>query len=251
MSLGCRQVSIQVAGRRLISELTFQIEPGQCWAMLGQNGAGKTSLLHTLAGLRPADGGEVALDGKPLAARKSREIARRVGMLFQDESADYWGSTLEFVLLGRFPHRDTDSEARQRAHRSLARLDLAGHADQPYRTLSGGERQRARIVQLLLQDPTFLLLDEPLNHLDLRHLAAVMEMLKSLATAGKAVLMTLHDPLIAARYCERAVLLYDAGRAESGYASEMLTRQKLEALYQCRLEPLDGSGVQAFFPSPR
>jgi len=93
-----------------------------------------------------------------------------------------------------------------------------------------------RIAQLLVQDPEVLLLDEPLSHLDLRHQVQVMEILSAAASAGKAVMMALHQPSLAARYCGHAVLLYDAGRSSAGSCGDMLTQPRLEALYRCRLE---------------
>ena len=133
-----------------------------------------------------------------------------------------------------------------RAGFSVHRVDLADRAAQDYRTLSGGERQRARIAQVLLQDADILLLDEPLQHLDLRHQAQAMRTFSRCASGGKTVLAALHEPGHAARYCGFAVLLYDAGRASPGRSSEMLTQANLEALYQC---PLEAAGTRSFLPS--
>jgi iron complex transport system ATP-binding protein len=238
--LETRNVTLRAGGRELVSGLDLALAPGQCWALLGPNGAGKTSLVLALAGLRPPRAGVVALAGRPLSAWRRAELARRIGVLLQDDTSEFWGSTLEYVRLGRYPHagapwgRDPDADALARGW--LARLELGGHADQPYATLSGGERQRARIAQLLVQDPALVLLDEPLSHLDLRHQVQVMEILAERARRGGAVLMALHQPSLAARYCDHAVLLYDAGRSSAGTCAEMLTPTRLEALYQCRLE---------------
>ena len=238
--LGARAIGIRVGGRTLVEGLDLEVRPGETWALLGPNGAGKSSLVLALAGLRPLQHGDVALEGRPLAAWPRSELARRIGILLQDDTSEFWGSALEYVRLGRYPHsgapwgRDAEGDARARGW--LERLDLAGHAAQDYATLSGGERQRARIAQLLVQDPALLLLDEPLGHLDLRHQVQVMELLAERARSGKAVLMALHQPSLAARYCDHAVLLYDAGRSSAGPCADMLTRSRLETLYRCRLE---------------
>jgi iron complex transport system ATP-binding protein len=242
--LEARNVTVRAGGRELVSGLDLVLEPGQCWALLGPNGAGKSSLLFALAGLRPAGAGAVTLSGKPLSGWRRGELARRVGILLQDDTPEFWGSALEYARLGRYPHagapwdRDADGDASARGW--LARLDLAGRADQAYATLSGGERQRARIAQLLVQDPALLLLDEPLSHLDLRHQVQVMEILAGRARGGGTVLMALHQPSLAARYCDHAVLLYDAGRSSAGTCADMLTRSRLEALYRC---PLESAGL--------
>jgi iron complex transport system ATP-binding protein len=248
--LKARGLHLSIAGRELVRALELCLAPGECWALLGRNGAGKTSLILALAGLRAAQGGTVELDGKPLAARPRAELARRIAVLLQDEASDFWGSVLDYVLLGRYPRSKSawghDAEGIESARRWLAEFDLAGHADQPYRSLSGGERQRARIAQVLLQDADVLLLDEPLQHLDLRHQAQVMRTLSALAASGRTVLAALHEPGHAAKHCPFSLLLYDAGRASLGRSSDMLTQANLEALYQCRL---DAAGTRSFLPT--
>jgi iron complex transport system ATP-binding protein len=243
-------LDVTVGGRDLVRALDLSLAPGQCWALLGRNGAGKTSLILALAGLRAPLSGTITLGGVPLPAMKRGEIARRIGALLQDEDTDFWGSVLDYVLLGCYPRsrsawgRDAGNVAR--ARHWLAELDLADRAAQSYRTLSGGERQRARIAQLLVQDAEILLLDEPLQHLDLRHQAQVMRTLSASASGGKAVLMALHEPGYAARHCGFSVLLYDAGRTSLGRSSDMLTQANLETLYHCRLET---TGAQNYLPA--
>jgi iron complex transport system ATP-binding protein len=248
--LEARGLDLTAGGRELVRGLDLSLAPGQCWALLGRNGAGKTSLVLALAGLRAPLAGAITLDGVRLGALKRGEIARRIGVLLQDEDTDFWGSALDYVLLGGYPAsksawgRDAGNAARARYW--LAELDLADRAEQAYRTLSGGERQRARIAQLLVQDAGVLLLDEPLQHLDLRHQAQVMRTLSACASGGKTVLMALHEPGHAARHCGFSVLLYDAGRTSLGRSSDMLTQANLEALYHCRLET---AGAQGYLPA--
>jgi iron complex transport system ATP-binding protein len=248
--LAALQLTINVPGRTLVDALDLTIKPGECWALLGPNGAGKTSVLHALAGLRAADRGSVLLDHAPLNRQPRAEVARRLGVLLQEEPDSFWGTTLEYVMLGRLPHATglfaRDPAGESAAHAALNEIDLAPHAMQPYRTLSGGERQRARLAQLLVQAPQFWLLDEPLAHLDLKHQLAVMQLAARLARSGRGVMMALHEPTWAARFCAHALLLYDRGRSRQGPAQEVLTQEHLEALYRCRLEPV-GDGAAPFF----
>jgi iron complex transport system ATP-binding protein len=243
-------LTVSAGGNELVRALDLSLAPGQCWSLLGRNGAGKTSLILALAGLRAPQAGAVTLAGVPLPRIARSELARRVAVLLQDEESDFWGSVLEYAMLGRYPASrsafERDAEGLERARRCLAELDLAGRETQAWRTLSGGERQRSRIAQLLVQDADILLLDEPLQHLDLRHQAVVMRTLAARASAGKAVLAALHEPGQAALHCAFSVLLYDAGRASLGRSSDMLTQANLEALYQCRLE---AAGARSFLPS--
>jgi iron complex transport system ATP-binding protein len=251
--LAAANLKLAVPGRVLIDGLDLALPPGESWALLGPNGAGKTSLLHALAGLRAPDGGAVTLDGAPLAALGRRAVAQRVGVLLQDETESFWGSTLEYAMLGRLAHAtgllgpDEGVEAAARA--ALDELDLGARAAQPYRTLSGGERQRARLAQLVVQSPQWWLLDEPLAHLDLGHQLAAMELFARLARDGRTVIMALHEPLWAARYCGHALLVYDSGRFRHGPAQDVLTQGHLEALYGCRLAPAAASAVPLLVPT--
>ncbi|MBM3359109.1 MAG: ABC transporter ATP-binding protein [Betaproteobacteria bacterium] len=251
--LSCSALTLAAPGRVLARGLDFTVRPGEVWAVLGANGSGKTTLIHALGGLAPEHAGTVALDGAPLSSLGAHARAARVGILLQQEDAVFWGSVLDYVLLGRFPHASAwlgwqgpDEEA---ARAALAAVGLAEYAARVYSTLSGGERQRARVAQLLAQDPQVLLLDEPLQHLDLRHQVAVLELVGALASArGRCVLMVLHDALWPARFCSHALLLHAGGVVEHGTAREMLTRERLERLYSCPLQEIESKGARFFAP---
>ncbi len=251
--LNSAAVTLSVPGRVLCRDLSFTVAPGQLWAILGANGSGKTTLIHALSGLGRCDRGTVLLNGEPLMAGDSRQRAREIGVLLQQEDAVFWGSVLDYVLLGRFPHARSwlgwSSEDEQAAHAALVEVDLAGFALRSYTTLSGGERQRARIAQILAQAPRLFLLDEPLQHLDLRHQSAVLSLFQRLALEqGRAVMMVLHDTLWPGRFCTHALLLHDDGTVRAGAASEVLDRDSLERLYGCRLQEFDRGTGRYFLP---
>jgi iron complex transport system ATP-binding protein len=250
----CENLTLQVPGRILCPAITFAIEPGQLWAVLGRNGSGKTTLVHALAGLQRHANGGVRLDGAALASRTSRERAREIGVLLQQEDGEFWGSVLEYVLLGRFPHARSwfgwQREDEEGAIAALQAVELTDFAQRRFATLSGGERQRARIAQLLAQAPRIFLLDEPLQHLDLKHQARTLALFRDLALKeARAVAMVLHDALWPGRFCTHALLIHDDGNALAGPASEALTRSNLERLYGCRLEELAHEEGRYFVPN--
>jgi len=237
-------------GRPLVRGLDLRVEVGQVWALLGNNGAGKSTLLHTLAGLRAPQQGIVELDGVALDAFTAVARARRMGLLLQEDLSSFWGTVRDYVLLGRYPHRrslwgwgEADLASAQAA---IAELDLDGRALRPLGALSGGERQRARLAMLLAQAPALLLLDEPLQHLDLRHQREVLGRLRGWAgEGGRAVVMSLHDPWAARRFCDHALLLYDDGTWRAGRADALLDDATLEGLYGCALSGQDAAAQGA------
>ncbi len=227
--LHAANLTLSVPGKTLCRDLSFDVRPGECWAILGCNGSGKTTLLHVLSGLSAAAQGRAELDGKALHDFPRRELARQVGVLLQDEAQGFWGTVLEYVLLGRFPHGDED---RTLARAALQRVGMDAFASRRLTTLSGGERQRVRIAQLLAQAPRLYCLDEPLQHLDLRHQADMMALFRELANQqARAVVMVLHEPWWAARYCSHALLLFEDGHTLGGAAEAVLTPENLEKLY--------------------
>ncbi len=233
--LSCAGLSVAVPGRMLVSDLCLELEPGALVAVLGCNGAGKTLTMHTLAALRPPAAGSLRLAGDPVVALSRPEIARRVGLLLQGNEDTLPTSVLEAALMGCYPHlgllnvETPEHEARARA--ALADLDTAHLAQRCLTTLSGGERRRVLLARVLVQDPQIFLLDEPTNHLDPAHQVMVLSVLSRLADAGKAVVLSMHDPGLAARFASSALLLTGDGRWRYGPARELLRRDALAELY--------------------
>jgi iron complex transport system ATP-binding protein len=234
-ALACRRLSVSVPGRMLVRELDAVLRPGRIVALLGRNGAGKSSLLHVLAGLRPAASGEVELEGRALPQWPRGEFALRVALLPQASDDPFPGSVLESALVGRHPHIDFwqwESEAdRAIARECLAAMDLGGLDDRDVTTLSGGERRRLGIATVLAQAPAFFLLDEPIQQLDPLHQLGVLELFRARADAGACVVMSLHDPGLAARFADEALLLFGDGRWSHGPVAEVLHEQSVAALY--------------------
>ena len=249
-NLTAHGLTIRVSDRLLVRELDLQFHPGELVAILGRNGSGKTLTLHALAGLGTPASGKVLLNGTPLERLGRRTIAREIGILTQDREEGLPSTVLESVLIGRHPHLKPlqwETAADQRiAAACLERLDLGTFAERTLETLSGGEQRRVALAALLAQDPAIFLLDEPTNHLDPHHQIAVLELFRRLASAGRLVIATLHDPTLAARFADRVLLLHGNGRWQAGAVEEVLTARALEELYLTPIVELRSQGRRAF-----
>ena len=239
-----------MAGRRLVAALDLEVAAGELLCVLGANGAGKSLTLHTLAGLRPATPGSVRLCGRALGDWPRRERARRIGLLTQVSEDPFPGTVLEAVLVGRHPHVGLwgwESAADVAVARAaLAACDLADVGERAIDTLSGGERRRVALAAVLAQDPDVLLLDEPQNHLDPHHQLDVLKLLRARADGGRAVVATLHDPSLAARFADQVLLLFGDGRWACGPTATTLTAASLAAIYRVAVEEFVVAGRRVF-----
>ncbi|MFI4914603.1 MAG: ABC transporter ATP-binding protein, partial [Steroidobacterales bacterium] len=206
--------------------------------------------LHALAGLGAAAGGTVWLGPHAMRSLKRRQVARWLGLLPQDREEALSFTALESALIGRHPHlrfwqREGPLDL-QVARQALAHLRLEQCANRLLATLSGGEQRRAAMAALLAQQPRVYLLDEPTNHLDPHHQIEVLELFRTQCAAGAAVIATLHDPTLAERYADRALLLHGDGGWRLGGTAEVLTAAELSALYLTPISEVAANGRRAF-----
>jgi len=243
-------LALRVPGRDLLRQATFAVRAGDVWCVLGANGAGKTLLLHTLAGLRPLDGGAVALAGVPLARWRPADLARERALLPQFSHDAFPLRADEVVVMGRHPYLDRfaweGDDERRRADDALVAMDLVALAARDVTTLSGGERQRVAIASLLVQDAPLMLLDEPVAHLDLRHQLLVLERIAGLARSGHGVVVSLHDLNLAQRVATHVLLFRGDGRAEAGRVDDVMTDAALTAAFACRVARVEAGGRPVF-----
>jgi iron complex transport system ATP-binding protein len=247
-------LDVSVGGHIVCRNLAFSLAAGERLAILGRNGAGKSTLLSVLAGLRSADSGTVELAGSTYTSLGPREAARRRGWLPQRHSDAFASTVLETALIGRHPHLGRwDWESKRDAEIARGALNavgLAGMEGRDVQTLSGGERQRLAIATLLTQAAPLYLLDEPLAHLDLNHQIAVLDLFAAAARDCHAgLIMVLHEPGLADRYCDRALLVHGDGRCELGSCRELLTAERLGELYGHPLREVRAEGRRWFIPA--
>jgi iron complex transport system ATP-binding protein len=251
--LEARQLSVDIGGKTVVDCLNLSLQPGERLAILGRNGAGKSTLLSALAGLRSPRAGAVLLDGEDCALLPPRQAALRRAWLGQFQNDPFGSTVLETALTGRHPHLGRwDWESKrdaELARAALKALGLDGMEARQVHTLSGGERQRLAIATLLTQAAALYLLDEPLSHLDLNHQMAVLELFAGAARdCGAAVVMVLHEPALAHRFCDRALLVYGDGRCEQGTVDDILTAATLSELYGYGLRQIEDRGHRCFIP---
>ena len=251
--LEARQLTVEIGGRRVIDRLDFALQGGERLAILGRNGAGKSTLLATLASLRAPAAGCVLLGGEDAARLLPREAALRRAWLGQFHADPFGSTVLETAMTGRHPHLgrwdwETTRDA-ELARGALAAVGLHGMEERQIHTLSGGERQRLSIATLLTQAAPLYLLDEPLSHLDLSHQMAALELFSATARdCGAGVVMVLHDPALAHRFCDRALLIHGDGRTELGAVDAILTAATLSELYGYALRQIDDDSRRCFIP---
>lgn len=238
--LSCAGVTVSVPGRTLVDKLDLDIRAGEVLAVLGPNGVGKSLTLHTLAGLRPAGSGRVTLDGAELSGLSRHGVAKRIALLPQYVEDVFPATVLDTVMIGRHPHvprfQWETAEDRRIARESLRFVGLDGMRDREIATLSGGERRRLAIAQVLTQGTGIFLLDEPTNHLDPQHQLEVLRIFGRQAANGAAVVSSLHDVNLAARFADKCLLLYGDGRWDLDETRSILTEQRLTELYATAME---------------
>lgn len=252
--LSAHNLTLIAGHKTLVSDLTVAFESGQSWAVLGPNGSGKTTLLTCLAGLRQPDSGEVKFRGKNLTDLPHRQRACEIGMVFQHYDDAFPSTVLDHVMAGRHPHISNSLFApetvkdRQISDDALRQMELTDLAQRSITTLSGGERRRVDIAVLLAQDTPVRILDEPCNHLDLRHQGSVLHHLTRNSSGEKLNIFALHDVNHALNYCDHALLLFDDGSFQAGPIETTAERETLERLYQCRLIEISSANKTMLLP---
>ncbi|MEO7760301.1 MAG: ABC transporter ATP-binding protein [Casimicrobiaceae bacterium] len=246
-------LSAGVTGRTLLRDLSLTVQRGEVWAILGSNGVGKTTLLHTLIGLHRADSGSIALCGRPLADWPVGDAAAVRGFLPQFIHDSFAARVIDMVLMGRHPHLSRwqweGDDDLALAHAALEAVDLLAFAQRDVTTLSGGERQRVAIAALLTQDPLALLLDEPVAHLDLHHQITVLRHLSGLArTRDKAIVMSLHDPNLACRFATHALVMFGDATSRAGPIDTVVDAATLSGAYGHPIAEVAAGGRAVFVP---
>ncbi|WP_210529622.1 iron ABC transporter ATP-binding protein [Rubellimicrobium arenae] len=229
-----RQVSHRIGGTPILSDIDVTIPKGGITALIGPNGAGKSTLLGLVARLERLQAGRIAVDGLDVARTPTDRLARTLAILRQDGTVAARLTVRDLVGFGRYPHHKgwPGPADRDAVEEALEAFDLAPLGTRFVDTLSGGQRQRAMVAMTYAQGTDYILLDEPLNNLDLAHARALMQRLRGMADRhGRTIVVVLHEVNYAAHYADRIIGLRDGRIAAQGPAPEVLTEPTLSSLF--------------------
>ena len=236
--------------------VNLQVNEGECVCLLGANGCGKTTLLHTMCGAHPITGGQVLVNGKNIQDYAITELAQTVGIVYQDHTVSFPYTSLEVVRMGRAPYlgmfQTPGREDTLLAYEIMKELGIADIADKSYSKISGGQRQLVLIARTLCQQPDVILFDEPTSHLDFKNQAIVMKTLQKLSDKGMTIVMTSHFPSHAWQVGTKVVLMGKKGIVAQGAPEEIMTEEHLSNIYDVKVRIVNKQteGSKAFFCEP-
>ncbi len=232
-------VSKQYGDTVVIDDVSLDLPAGGVTAIIGPNGAGKSTLLSMVSRLLPMSAGRVLVEGLDVTRADSRELARRLAILRQDNHLPLRLTVRDLVAFGRYPHTGGRLTMGDKVHidQAIAYLNLEPLAGRYLDEMSGGQRQRAFVAMVLCQDTRYVLLDEPLNSLDMKHAVAMMGTLRRAADElGKTVVLVLHDINFASSYADRIVAMRQGRIVRHGTPAELIRPDVLGDLYELPID---------------
>lgn len=247
-----RQLSKKYGNKPVVQDVSLTIEKGKITSFIGANGAGKSTLLSMISRLLPFDSGEVLIDGQNLKSCKSTDLAKQISILKQSNQISVRLTVRELVSFGRFPYSQgkLTQEDWKHVDQAIAYMELEDLQDQYLDQLSGGQNQRAYIAMVIAQNTEYILLDEPLNNLDMRHSVQIMKVLRRLVDElGKTVVIVIHDINFASCYSDTIVALKGGKVVKDGPVDEIIDADVLKAVYEMdfQIETINGNKICVYF----
>ena len=236
----------------VLNDLTVNIEKGKITAIIGSNGSGKSTFLSIMSRLIEGDSGQVLLDKKALKSFNNNDLAKRLAILRQTNYINLKITVAELVAFGRFPHhqgRLTQND-QDKITQALAYMELEEIKDRFLDELSGGQLQRAFIAMILAQDTDYILLDEPLNNLDMKHSVQIMQVLRKLATElNKTVVIVIHDINFASCYSDYIVAMKNGKLVHQGEVNHIMQSPVLQDIYDMAIpiQDIDDHKIAVYF----
>lgn len=236
----------------VLDDVSLQIPKGGVTTLVGANGAGKSTLLSLISRLNPMDAGRITVDGLDVSTTRSAELATKLAILHQDNHIELRLTVADLVGFGRYPHSKGRPTAADRVHieRAIDYLDLAPLAHRYLDELSGGQRQRAFIAMVLAQDTDYVLLDEPLNNLDMKHSVEMMRLLRRTADElDRTIVVVLHDINFASCHSDRIIAMRDGRVSHQGPPDQVLAPSVLKDVFDLDIavHELDGNRIGVYY----
>ncbi|SCH31932.1 MULTISPECIES: iron ABC transporter ATP-binding protein [unclassified Romboutsia] len=238
--------------RNVVDNVSFNIEKGKITSFIGPNGAGKSTVLGIVTRLISGDGGEVVIEGKNLSDYHTKELAKKIAILKQSNNISLKLTIRELVGFGRFPHSQGNLNAEDEKYidEAIEYMKLTDIQDKYLDELSGGQRQRAYIAMVIAQNTEYILLDEPLNNLDMSHSVQMMKVLRNLCDdLGKTIVLVMHDINFASCYSDNIVALKNGRIEKVGKTEEIVQKEVLEDIYEMNfdIKEINGNKICVYF----
>lgn len=237
----------------VLQKFSARFRQGRLTALVGANGCGKSTLLKAIMGFLPVTRGTIRIGDHAVSALGRRALARRIAYLPQENHCPDYFTLGELVWLGgyaRYPLLGGPSDKdRQLFHEALETVGLVDMAHRPVNSLSGGQRQRAWLAMVLAQDAEVVLMDEPVNHLDIKYQYAVLELVRTLTLQhGKTIIAVLHDLNLAAAFADEVVMLRDGRVAAAGSVAETITASTVAHVFDLQADVFRRNGRLVCLP---
>ncbi|WP_053218717.1 iron ABC transporter ATP-binding protein [Virgibacillus senegalensis] len=237
-----KEVSKQYGTKNVVDNVSMTIPRGKITSFIGPNGAGKSTLLSMVSRLIAKDHGEILIDGQEVTESKNKELAKKISILRQSNHISLRLTVKELVSFGRFPYSQgkLTKEDKRFVDEAIAYMELQDIQDKFLDQLSGGQQQRAYIAMVIAQDTEYILLDEPLNNLDMKHSVQIMKVLRRLVNdLGKTVILVIHDVNFASVYSDYIVALKDGKIVSKGPTNEIIDKAVLKEVYDMDIDIQD------------
>lgn len=238
--------------KKVVDNVSLNIEKGKLTSLIGPNGAGKSTVLSMISRIMAIDSGEVSIDGVKLEKWDQKELSKKISILKQSNNINVRLKIEELVGFGRFPYCEgrLREEDKKFVAEAIEYMKLTDIKDRYLDELSGGQRQRAYIAMVIAQNTDYILLDEPLNNLDMKHSVEMMKVLRGLVdNLGKTVVIVMHDINFASCYSDNIIVLKDGAVVKESNTEEVIVEDFLEEVYDIKfnIKDIDSQKICVYF----
>lgn len=246
------KVSKRYGNKNVVEDVSIRVKKGKITSFIGPNGAGKSTLLSMVSRLIKKDTGQVFIDGTDIGEWKSNDLAKKISILKQSNHLNIRLTIRDLVSFGRFPYSQGNLSKEDMKHvdEAIQYMELQDMQDKYLDQLSGGQQQRAFIAMVIAQNTEYVLLDEPLNNLDMKHSVQIMKVLRRLVDElGKTVVIVIHDINFASCYSDFIVALKNGKIVKEGPVEEIITSPVLKEIYEMDIDiqTINGNRICVYF----